>query len=77
MTSLKEIVSRVLDISITEVNDELVRDKTEEWDSFNHLLLISEIEKELGVKFTIQEVEKINNFNDLKQMIFEKNENKA
>ena len=47
MDSLKQIVSRVLNID--SINENVSRNNTEEWDSFNHLLLISEIEKELGV----------------------------
>lgn len=65
MEKLKDIVARVLNISISKVNDKLSKDSTEEWDSFNHLLLISEIEKKLGVKFTAAEIEKIKTFKDL------------
>ncbi len=72
MGNLKDIVSRVLNIDITKVNDELSRNNTEDWDSFNHLLLISEIEKETGVKFTISEVEKIKTFKELREIISSK-----
>lgn len=56
MEKLYEIVSRVLNIPLEKIDDSVSRDTTEEWDSFNHLLLISEIEKEMGVTFTIKEV---------------------
>ena len=72
MQNLKEIVSRVFNIDINKVDDDLSRDNLENWDSFNHLLLISEIEKKLGIKFTITEIERIKSFRELKQIISDK-----
>ncbi len=72
MVNLKEIVSCVFNIDIAKVNNELSRNNTEEWDSFNHLLLISEIEKEMKVKFTISEVEQIKTFKELREIIASK-----
>lgn len=74
MEKLKEIVSRVLNIEAAKINDGLVRG-SEEWDSFNHLLLISEIEKEMNVKFITQEIEKIKTFKNLREIVLNK-ENK-
>ena len=72
MEDLKKIISRVLNIDINKITDGLSREKTEEWDSFNHLLLISEIEKEMNIKFTMSEVEKINDFKGLAETINKK-----
>ena len=74
MEKLKEILSRVLNIDERKVNDKLARGSGE-WDSFNHLLLISEIEKEMNVKFVTQEIEKIKTFKDLREIVLSK-ENK-
>ena len=63
---LREITARVLGIKPEMVKDSLSRDRLEEWDSFNHLLLVSEIEKELKVSLTIQEVERIKTFKALR-----------
>ena len=72
MQNLKEIVSGVFNIDINKVDEDLSRDTLENWDSFNHLLLISEIEKKLGIKFTITEIERIKSFRELKQIISDK-----
>jgi len=72
MENLREIMSRVFDIDINTINDELACDNTEEWDSFNHLLLISEIEKEMDIIFTISEVEQIKTFKVLREIISKK-----
>ena len=72
MDSLKQIVSRVLNMDIRRINEKVSRSSTEEWDSFNHLMLISEIEKELKVKFTMLEVEQIKTFKELQEAISRK-----
>ena len=72
MENLKEIAARVLNIDKSKVNANLSKDNAEEWDSFNHLLLISEIEKRLGVKFTASEIEKIKTFGDLESALKKK-----
>jgi acyl carrier protein len=72
MDKLRGIMSRVLNIDVGEINDDISRNDTEQWDSFNHLLLISEIEKEMGVKFTTPEVEEIKTFRDLREAVSRK-----
>ena len=72
MENLRQIVSRVLNLGMDKINDELSRNNAEEWDSFNHLLLISEIEKEIKVKFTMLEVERIKTFKELQEVISKK-----
>lgn len=72
MESLKQIASRVLNIDINKINEKVSRNNTEEWDSFNHLLLISEIEKEIKVRFTMLEVEQIKTFKELQEAVSKK-----
>ena len=72
METLKKIVAKVLNIDEIKVNNSLAMGNAEQWDSFNHLLLISEIEKEMGITFSIQEVEKIKSFRDLREIVSSK-----
>lgn len=69
---LKELFSRVFSIPVDEVNDNIQRGKLEIWDSLNHLLLISEIEREMGVEFTTDEVLGISTFKDVKEILAKK-----
>lgn len=69
ITVLKDIVSRLLDLDVNNINDELERDKLESWDSFNHLLLISEIEKNLRITIPLPEIEKIRSFKELREIV--------
>ena len=72
MEELKKIVAKVLNVDEIKVNDSLTMGNAEQWDSFNHLLLISEIEKKIGITFSIQEVEKIKSFKDLREIVSSK-----
>ena len=72
MDQLRAIVARVFDISPEKVADQLERGKLEAWDSLNHLLLISEIENEMGVQFTTEEVLEIKTFKDIREIMSKK-----
>ena len=69
---LRAIVAKVFDIRPEDVTDQLERGKLEVWDSLNHLLLISEIENEMKVQFTTEEVLEINTFKDLREILSKK-----
>lgn len=62
-------MSRVLNIEEDQINDQLSRDTAEEWDSFNHLLIISQVEHRMGIRIPTSEVEKIRTYADLKRVI--------
>ena len=66
---LKEVIARTLGLELSEVTDKLERNKNEEWDSFNHLMLISEIEKAAGISFSTRQIEAIKNVDDLKKAV--------
>jgi len=72
MIDIKETVSKVLNIKLEEVIDSVSRDTTEEWDSFNHLMLMSEIEKTHNIILTIEEIETIKTFKDLRKIVEKK-----
>ena len=69
MKDLKTVVASVLGIPEDKVHSGLTREDTPEWDSFNHLMLVSEIEKEFDVQIPMAEVEKIHSFEDLSRLI--------
>lgn len=72
MEDLKVILSKVLNVNIDNINEDLSRDNVESWDSFNHILLITEIENTIGVEFTAIEVEQARTYNHLKDIISRK-----
>ena len=64
---LYEIISKVMKIDITVINDELGPKTIENWTSFNGYVLLSELESGFGVKFTINEAMDVKNIADIKR----------
>lgn len=69
MKTVEEIIAKTLNIKIEDINDRSGPDTTESWDSFNALILVSELEKNFNVKFTIDEVVGVKNVADIKSVL--------
>ncbi|KLU65065.1 acyl carrier protein [Desulfosporosinus acididurans] len=72
MDDLKSITAKVLGIGVEEVTESLTRNKSEGWDSFGHMMLINEIETQLNIKFTMKEVEELQTFQQLQDLVLAK-----
>ena len=66
---LLEIISSVLEIDQTKINDATSPENTDTWDSFNALVLASELEDGFDVSFTIEEVEGVTCVLDIKKCL--------
>lgn len=67
---LIELCCKVLGFDHSKLNEDSIMADIPEWDSFNNLMIISEIEEHFkkvkhGFMITMADVEKINNFKDL------------
>ena len=60
------IIARVMDVSITEINDNSSPETISNWDSFNSYILLDELETEFKTEFTIDEVTETKNVSDIK-----------
>lgn len=69
METLKELVARVLSITKEELNDSSSPENISSWDSFNGLMMVSELENNFNVKFTIDEVTSITRFADIRECL--------
>ena len=69
MNKLNKILSKVLEVKENEITDEMSPDTVDAWDSFNGLMLVSELESEFGVKFTMDEVLSVKNVGDIKKAL--------
>ena len=72
MDKLRDIFARVLSLATEKVSDETSPRVCPTWDSFNHLLLVVAIEKEMEVKFTVIDVRRMNSFKDVREIILRK-----
>lgn len=64
---LYQIISKVMDISISELTDKSGPDTIENWDSYNGLLLVDELESEFNVKFSVEETYDVKSIDDIKR----------
>ena len=60
------IIARVMDVSITEINDNSSPETIPSWDSFNSYILLDELETEFKTEFTIDEATETKNVSDIK-----------
>ena len=64
---VKTIIAKVFSIPESEVNDESGPENIENWDSFNGLILVDELENHFKIKFTISEITDVKNVADIKR----------
>ena len=69
MKKLKKILSKILEINANQVTDETSPDNVESWDSFNALMLVSELENKFNIKFTMDEVTSVKCVRDIKNTL--------
>lgn len=69
MLTVEEVLGKVLNIEPAKITDEMGPANTEAWDSFNGLLLVTELEKNFNVKFTIEEVVSVKKVADIKVIL--------
>ena len=58
LTSPFDIVTKVLDISPAEINENSTMGETLNWDSLNHVVLIGELERSYGIQIPNEDIEK-------------------
>lgn len=66
---LYSIISKVMDVPESEINDQSSPENIESWDSFHGLVLVDELENNFNVEFTIEEISDVQNVGDIKRHI--------
>jgi len=69
MERLKNILVKVLGIDRNAITDQTSPNDVASWDSFNGLLLVSELETTFKVKFTMDEVSSAKCVGDIKMYL--------
>ncbi|MGH9988562.1 MAG: acyl carrier protein [Nitrososphaeraceae archaeon] len=67
--SLLKIIANVMEVQVTEINDESGPETIENWDSFRGLILFEELETKFSVKFTLNELLNIKKIKDIKGIL--------
>ena len=66
---LYSIISKVMDVPESEINDQTSPENVESWDSLNLYMLIDDIETEFNVKFILEEILETKNVGDFKKQL--------
>ena len=66
---LYSIISKVMDVPESEINDQTSPENVESWDSFHGLVLVDELENNFNVKFSVSEIIDVQNVGDIKRHI--------
>ena len=70
--AVQDIFRDIFDEEDMVIEDKTSSDDVEEWDSLNHINLVSAIEKEFEIKFTLKELSTLNNVGSLIDSALEK-----
>ncbi len=65
MKRLKSLLAKILGINEGDINENTSPENVATWDSFNGLLIASQLEDEFKVKFTMEEVTSVKNVGDI------------
>lgn len=63
--SVKELIAKVLNVSVSVVDDELAVGDIPEWDSLAHMRIIAALESDLGVVLDIEQTLEIEDVEDI------------
>lgn len=72
LNKLQDIIREAVDNDEVELSDNTVASDVEGWDSLAQVLILGEIQNELGVKFTSSEINAIENVGQLVNAIIAK-----
>ena len=66
LMKLQTILSTVLGVETNTITDAMSPDTVDNWDSYNALMLVSDLETGFDVNFTTEEVVAVKNVGDIK-----------
>ncbi len=64
-----EVVTDIFEIDESEVADQLTPDMVDLWDSLSQLRLVTALEQEFDIKFSMAEIESIDTIGRLKELV--------
>lgn len=69
LKNFNKLLMDVLSLPEEKITDELSPDEVDTWDSFNGLVIASELESMFNLKFTTEEVTMVKNVRDMKKVL--------
>lgn len=69
IAKLTPIFREVFNDNSIEIRDDMTADDVERWDSLSHMMMITTVEKEFGIKFKLRDLNKMKQVGDLISLI--------
>ena len=69
ISSLHEVVADILGLDPGDVDDSLSRETADNWDSLNHLRIVTAVEQAFSVRLTMEEIQSATSVGRLKEML--------
>jgi acyl carrier protein len=66
---VRQVVADVLGLEAHAVKDDLSRDSADSWDSLNHLRIVTALEQEFGMTFSMEEIQAAKNVRQLIELM--------
>ncbi|TPN89134.1 acyl carrier protein [Aquimarina algicola] len=66
---ISEILTAILEHTNFELHDELTAKDVDGWDSLSHMMIITKIEEEFGIRFKLRDLNKLKNMGSLITLI--------
>ena len=66
---IKEVISNIFGTPLNEINGQSSPDTIENWDSINHMKLITALEEEFDIEFTDEEILEMQNVKLIKYIL--------
>lgn len=70
---LRGIVADILDLRPDDIDDDFGPAVTDQWDSLSHLRIVTAVEEEFGIQFSMDEIQSIDRFGTLRKLVATKN----
>ena len=67
--NLLDIVANVMEVQVSQIDDDSGPETIENWDSFRGLILFEELETKFNVKFTLNELLNVKKISDIKNIL--------
>ena len=69
---IKNLMADILKVNVAMLNDDLEIGEIQEWDSMHHIMIITGMEKEFGIKFQREELIDLENVGDIIALVEDK-----
>ena len=67
--NLLDIVANVMEVQVSQIDEDSGPETIENWDSFRGLILFEELETKFNVKFTLNELLNVKKISDIKNIL--------